>query len=63
MKTRYQELFDKADGLLITVNGMGPEQNDQVRMDAIARAQVYATLALAEATRANRTVTMREDRP
>lgn len=28
-----------------------------------AEAQVYATLALAEATRANRVVTVREDRP
>jgi len=58
--TDYETHKDIALGML----DAGDELGGITTLDqALAAAQVHATLALAAATRANRTVTVREDRP
>jgi hypothetical protein len=60
----YEEHKAEAEAFLSRADGIedGPRA-DELERYYLAAAQVHATLALAAATRANRTVTVREDRP
>jgi hypothetical protein len=60
MKPDYEKHVAIANALL---NGADERGGAKTPLEIIAAAQVHATLALAAATRFNRSVTVREDRP
>jgi hypothetical protein len=62
MENDYQTYVDTARHLLDAADALPSKAIDGKKV-AVAAAHVYATLALAEATRANRVITVREDRP
>lgn len=60
----YEQLHTCAlNSLSLAADDEDEDFTQDYRDYMMSRAQVYATLALAAATRANKTVTVREDRP
>lgn len=59
----YETHVRSAKDYLDIAADQNPADEAQDERNLLAAAQVHATLALAAATRANRTVTVREDRP